>query len=158
MLNIKKEYIITDENKKKAVLIDIGTFEKIEEILESYGLSKYMEEVEDEDILSLNDAKSYYKTLKKNEWFLVCLYKKAFLKDLSKLPLDYRKRIEKLVFEEIPKYDSLFKILDIKLMKGHKNYYRIRVGEYRIGCRVEKDSKIIFYRVKSRSDIYQLFP
>ena len=67
MLNIKKEYIITDENKKKAVLIDIRTFEKIEEILESYGLSKYMEEVEDEDILSLNDAKSYYKTLIKNE-------------------------------------------------------------------------------------------
>ena len=66
-LNIKKEYIITDENKKKAVLIDIGTFEKIEEILESYGLSKYMEEVEDEDILSLNDAKSYYKTLIENE-------------------------------------------------------------------------------------------
>ncbi len=67
MLNIKKEYIITDENKKKAVLIDIGTFEKIEENHESYGLRKYMEEVEDEDILSLNDAKSYYKTLIKNE-------------------------------------------------------------------------------------------
>jgi mRNA-degrading endonuclease RelE of RelBE toxin-antitoxin system len=89
---------------------------------------------------------------------MVCLYKKTFLKDLSKLPLNYRERIEKLVFEEIPKYDSLFKILDIKLMKGHKDYYRIRVGEYRIGCRIEKDSKVIFYRVKSRSDIYKLFP
>lgn len=67
MLNIKKEYIITDENKKKAVLIDIGTFEKIEEILENYGLSRYMEEVENEEILSLNDAKSYYKTIIENE-------------------------------------------------------------------------------------------
>jgi hypothetical protein len=64
MLNIKKEYIVTDENKKKSVLIDIETFEKIEDILESYGLSKYMEEVEDEEVLSLNEAKSYYKTLK----------------------------------------------------------------------------------------------
>ena len=33
MLNIKKEYIISNDNKKKAVLIDRGTFEKIEEIL-----------------------------------------------------------------------------------------------------------------------------
>jgi len=64
MLNIKKEYIVTDENKKKSVLIDIETFEKIEDILENYGLSKYMEEVEDEEVLSLNEAKSYYKTLK----------------------------------------------------------------------------------------------
>jgi hypothetical protein len=30
-------------------------------------LSKYMEEVEDEEVLSLNEAKSYYKTLK-NKW------------------------------------------------------------------------------------------
>ena len=64
MLSIKKEYIVTGDNKKRAVLIDIGTFEKIEEILESYGLSKYMKEVEDEEVLSLNDAKSYYETLK----------------------------------------------------------------------------------------------
>ena len=64
MLNIKKEYIVNDENKKKSVLIDIETFEKIEDILESYGLSKYMEEVEDEEVLSLNEAKSYYNTLK----------------------------------------------------------------------------------------------
>lgn len=64
MLSIKKEYIVTDDNKKRAVLIDIGTFEKIEEILESYGLSKFMKEVEDEEVLSLNDAKSYYENLK----------------------------------------------------------------------------------------------
>ena len=63
MLSIKKEYIVNGDNKKRAVLIDIRTFEKIEEILESYGLSKFMKEVEDEEVLSLNDAKSYYETL-----------------------------------------------------------------------------------------------
>jgi len=64
MLDIKKEYIVTDDNKKKAVLIDIETFEKIEEILESYGLGKYMEEIEDEEVLSIGDARAYYDTLK----------------------------------------------------------------------------------------------
>ena len=66
MLNIKKEFVVTNSNRKKAVLIDIETFERIEEILENYGLGKYMEEIKDEEILSIKDATSYYKTLKKD--------------------------------------------------------------------------------------------
>jgi len=46
MFEIKREYVVTNNNKKRAVLIDIETFEKLEEILESYGLGKYMEEIE----------------------------------------------------------------------------------------------------------------
>ncbi len=67
MLRIKKEYVITDDNRKKAVLIDVETFRKIEEILEDYGLGKYMEEIEEEETLSIKDAKDYYGTLKKNQ-------------------------------------------------------------------------------------------
>ena len=67
MLKIRKEYIITDDNQKKAVLIDIETFKKIEEILENYGLGKYMKEVEKEEPLPpIEDAKKYYHTLKKD--------------------------------------------------------------------------------------------
>ena len=66
MLDIKKEFVVTNSNRKKAVLIDIETFERIEEILETYGLGKYMEEIKDEEILSIKDASSYYKTLKKD--------------------------------------------------------------------------------------------
>jgi hypothetical protein len=65
MLAIKKEYVVTDDNKKKAVLVDIDTFKKMEEIIENYGLVKYMEEVKEEEDLSLSDAKEYYSTLKK---------------------------------------------------------------------------------------------
>jgi PHD/YefM family antitoxin component YafN of YafNO toxin-antitoxin module len=65
MLAIKKEYVVTDDNKKKAVLIDIDTFRKIEEIIENYGLAKYMEEVKKEEDLSLSEAKEYYSSLKK---------------------------------------------------------------------------------------------
>ena len=66
MLKIKKEYVMADDNKKRAVLIDIKTFETIEEILESFGLGKYMEEVEEEGILSSDNARIYYNTLKKD--------------------------------------------------------------------------------------------
>ena len=66
MLEIKKEYIVGEDNKKRAVLIDVDSFEKIEEILESYGLGKYMEEVEGEETLGVEEAKAYYRSLEKD--------------------------------------------------------------------------------------------
>ena len=61
-----------------------------------------------------------------------CFYKKRFLKDLANLPLIYREHIEKLVFEEIPELGNIFGALDIKKMRGYRDYYRIRAGNYRI--------------------------
>jgi mRNA interferase RelE/StbE len=89
---------------------------------------------------------------------ITCLYKKTFLKDLSKLHPSNRRRIEKLVFDEIPNLSSIFAGSDIKKMKGYEDFYRIRMGDYRIGIKVEHSRKIRFYRVKSRDDIYKVFP
>lgn len=89
---------------------------------------------------------------------IACFYKKTFLKDLSKLPWHSRHQVEKLVFEEIPKLDNIFATLDIKKMKGYRDYYRVRVGDYRIGCRVEEGNRVVLYRVKSRGNIYKVFP
>jgi len=87
-----------------------------------------------------------------------CFYKKTFLKDLAKLPPEIRSRIEKLVFETIPNSGESFTNLDIRRLKGYKDYYRIRIGNYRIGLKLDRSDKIIFYRVKSRGDIYKVFP
>ena len=87
-----------------------------------------------------------------------CFYKKTFLKDLAKLPPEIRSRIEKLVFETIPNSGEPFTNLDIRRLKGYKDYYRIRIGNYRIGLKLDRCDKIIFYRVKSRGDIYKVFP
>lgn len=43
-------------------------------------------------------------------------------------------------------------------MRGCENFYRIRSGNYRIGCKITPDNAIIFYRVKSREEIYRVFP
>jgi len=85
-------------------------------------------------------------------------YKKIFLKDLAAIPKRYCARIERLVFDEIPASDNLFRDSDIHKMSGYENYYRIRTGHYRIGCKVTSDTTIIFYRVKSRREIYGVFP
>jgi mRNA interferase RelE/StbE len=89
---------------------------------------------------------------------VTCLYKKTFLKDLAGLPDAQRKKIEKIVFEEIPGLKDLAEKFDFKKMQGYENYYRIRVGSFRIGCEIKKGNRVIFYRIKNRKDIYRVFP
>ena len=89
---------------------------------------------------------------------MICQFKKIFLRDLAKLPTTYRKRIEKLVFEDFPMMSGLPDKLDIRKMQGYGNYYRIRIGDYRIGCEIETGNRITFYRIKNRKDIYKVFP
>ena len=59
--------IVLDENQNPiAVLIPIKEFERIEEIIENYGLAKLMDETGDDEQLSINEAKSLYRSLKED--------------------------------------------------------------------------------------------
>ena len=65
MEEFEKKYILDEQNKKVAVQIDIGTFEKIENILEDHGLFKLIQENNEKEYLNLNEAKEFYKGLDK---------------------------------------------------------------------------------------------
>ena len=64
MTSIPREYIVDSNNQKKAVILDINDFNRMEEIIEQQGLGKLMEEVEDEKDLPLKKAKEIYESLK----------------------------------------------------------------------------------------------
>ncbi len=68
-MEINPDYIVDKNNNRIAALLDIKTFEKIEEIFENYGLYNLMnEEDEDEDeTLDLEQAKEYYNSLEKQK-------------------------------------------------------------------------------------------
>ncbi len=66
MLELHKSYVIDDNQQPIAVQIPIAEFEKIEEILEDYGLAKLIEEVEEEKPLSKDEALQYYQSLKED--------------------------------------------------------------------------------------------
>ncbi|WP_421078229.1 type II toxin-antitoxin system RelE/ParE family toxin [Methanothermococcus sp. Ax23] len=84
-------------------------------------------------------------------------FKKAFIKDFKNLPNNIKERVKKLVFEEIPNKANISDIPNIKRLKGHTGYYRIRVGDYRIGFKYN-NGKIVFYRILHRKYIYKKFP
>lgn len=66
MLQINKNYVLDSNQTPVAVQIPIDEFEKIEEILENYGLAKLIEEVENNEPLSKQEALKYLETLKNN--------------------------------------------------------------------------------------------
>jgi mRNA interferase RelE/StbE len=61
------------------------------------------------------------------------------------------------VIEEFEAANKPADIRNIKKMKGAKNAFRIRIGDYRIGVLIEKDT-VKFARVGLRKDIYDIFP
>lgn len=61
------------------------------------------------------------------------------------------------IIEQIQQTDQLMEIPNLKRMKGYKNAYRIRFGEYRIGFLFESNT-IKLSRVMNRKEIYRYFP
>jgi mRNA interferase RelE/StbE len=77
---------------------------------------------------------------------------------LAQLPKDTQSRVEPIVFSEL-KSDNPFELGYLKKMKGYKDKYKIRVGDYRVGLTVDKKSQtMICQRVAHRREIYQIFP
>jgi len=66
MLKIHKNIIFDNKQKPIAVQIPIDEFAHLEEVIENYGLAKLIDEVQDDEKLSLDDAKKYYQSLKDN--------------------------------------------------------------------------------------------
>jgi len=66
MVEIHKKIVLDENQKPCAVQIPIEEFERLEEIIENYGLAKLMDEVIDDERLSVEEANRYYQSLEKN--------------------------------------------------------------------------------------------
>jgi hypothetical protein len=67
MEELKKSYIVDEENRRVAVQLDIETFNRIEEILEDYALGRLIEEHTDDEAFEHGQALAYYQSLEKAE-------------------------------------------------------------------------------------------
>ncbi|MFH1489713.1 MAG: hypothetical protein ABII06_12495 [Pseudomonadota bacterium] len=64
MLELHKSIVLDENQKPIAVQIPIDEFERMEEVIENYGLAKLMDEVADDEQLSVQKAKQFYGSLK----------------------------------------------------------------------------------------------
>ncbi|OQX77329.1 MAG: plasmid stabilization protein [Bacteroidetes bacterium 4484_249] len=59
--------------------------------------------------------------------------------------------------EQVQKSENILKIKKIKRLKTSANFYRIRIGDYRIGISINNKT-VEFIRFLHRKDIYKYFP
>jgi hypothetical protein len=67
MHQVSKKFITDENNKRIAVQVDLATFEKMEGVIENYGLAKLMDEPGDHETLTVEEANSFYAALPKSK-------------------------------------------------------------------------------------------
>jgi mRNA interferase RelE/StbE len=88
---------------------------------------------------------------------VIVRFKKQFFKDRERIPTDLRDRVDELVLDILPSLTHLDELSSIRNLKGHKGYYRARIGDYRVGLEL-RDDTLIVHRVLHRREIYRYFP
>ena len=61
------------------------------------------------------------------------------------------------VIRSVERAQSLREIPNLRKIRGERDYYRIRLGDYRIGIALQKNV-VTFVRFLHRKDIYKYFP
>jgi len=84
-------------------------------------------------------------------------FKESFAKDLRKIRDKDLLNRAKAVIEAVEQVQGLGQIPNLEPPKSWSKYYRIRVGDYRVGLAVEGDV-VTFVRFLHRKDIYKYFP
>jgi mRNA interferase RelE/StbE len=84
-------------------------------------------------------------------------FRESFAKDLKAVKDKSLLSRAKELIEAVEKVTSLIEISNLKKLKGGGNYFRVRIGDYRLGIALEDDT-VIFVRFLNRKDIYKYFP
>lgn len=86
-------------------------------------------------------------------------FKNSFLKSIQKIRNFELKEDIFEVISNVENAQNLIEIQNLKKLKGYSVYFRIRVGDYRIGIKwVEESQTVFFVTFDHRKDIYKKFP
>jgi mRNA interferase RelE/StbE len=84
-------------------------------------------------------------------------YAASFERDLRGVKDQSVRNQARLALETLKAAADLREIPNVKKLQGSDDMYRIRVGEYRIGAILDRDS-LVLVRFLHRKDIYRYFP
>ena len=84
-------------------------------------------------------------------------FRRSFIKDLKNVSDKSLLTRLKIEIETVEKAASLKNIANRKKLKGFDNYFRLKIGDFRLGFALENDT-VIFVRFLHRKDIYKFFP
>ncbi|MGJ3236732.1 type II toxin-antitoxin system RelE family toxin [Marivirga sp.] len=86
------------------------------------------------------------------------VFDESFSKSLSKIKDEsINSRIESIIID-LKSINDLNDYPKVKKLSGFKTYFRIRIGDYRIGLKKIAPNKIKLIIISHRKDIYKFFP
>ena len=84
-------------------------------------------------------------------------FRNSFARDLKQInDKPFLKRVGEVI-EEIERANTLTEISNLKKLKGRGDYYRIRIGDHRVGIALASGT-LVFVRFLNRREIYRYFP
>jgi mRNA interferase RelE/StbE len=84
-------------------------------------------------------------------------FRESFTKDLKGVKDKSLLNRAKELINTIEGVSTLAELSNLKKLKGGGNYFRLRIGDYRVGIALE-DETVVFVRFLNRKDIYKYFP
>jgi len=85
-------------------------------------------------------------------------FDKSFEKWLSKITNKVLLgKIEKVIIQ-LESAQSLEQVSNVKKLIGFKNYFRVQIGNYRLGFELVQKSTVRLIIIADRKDIYKRFP
>lgn len=89
---------------------------------------------------------------------MIVEFDKSFNKSITRLKdKSIAQKLEKLI-EILESLDSVSKAPNSKKLTGFQTYYRIRIGDYRVGIEKINDKTLRLITVAHRKEIYKIFP
>jgi len=89
---------------------------------------------------------------------MIVIFDSSFSKSLNKLNDKQVKERLKALIISMEKSNSITEFTAVKPMKGHAGFFRIRIGDYRVGFELTNSNEILLILVAHRKDIYKRFP
>ncbi len=84
-------------------------------------------------------------------------YERSFLKDLKNFGNAAALKNIQSAIEAIKQIPASKEIPHLKKLHGERNFYRIHIGDYRLGVSIE-GNELTFIRCLHRKEIYKYFP
>jgi mRNA interferase RelE/StbE len=84
-------------------------------------------------------------------------FEASFARDLKRIKNKPLLRQVQRIIDQVKAARVLSDVSNLKKMQGYGTFYRVRLGDYRLGIEVA-DELVIFVRILHRKDIYRYFP
>jgi mRNA interferase RelE/StbE len=83
---------------------------------------------------------------------------KSFDRDVGRIKDKKVLRKLRTFISMIENADTIHEITHIKKIEGYESYYRMKVGDYRLGMEMVSNKEVVLIRFLHRKDIYRYFP